>query len=147
MVTPMLSVVYWGDQVNKSASSLVHNYEVALGIVTLGGALVGQLIFGIAADIWGRRKMYGLELIILIFSTLGMSMSSSGKNDSMSMIGVLLFWRFFMGLGVGADYPLSAVICSECASLHPHAYGFQRSSWLMLPSEIDLHQPGSEAGC
>ncbi|PWY78506.1 MFS general substrate transporter [Aspergillus sclerotioniger CBS 115572] len=85
MVTPMLSVVYW-------------DY---------------QLIFGIAADIWGRRKMYGLELIILIFSTLGMSMSSSGKSDSMSMIGVLLFWRFFMGLGVGADYPLSAVICSE----------------------------------
>ncbi|PYI05755.1 inorganic phosphate transporter [Aspergillus sclerotiicarbonarius CBS 121057] len=115
MVTPMLSVVYWDDKVNNTASSLVHNYEVALGIVTLGGALVGQLIFGIAADIWGRRKMYGLELIILIFSTLGMSMSSSGKNDSMSMIGVLLFWRFFMGLGVGADYPLSAVICSEFA--------------------------------
>ncbi|RAK97856.1 inorganic phosphate transporter [Aspergillus ibericus CBS 121593] len=115
MVTPMLSVVYWNDKVNSTASSLVHNYEVALGIVTLGGALVGQLIFGIAADIWGRRKMYGLELIILIFSTLGMAMASSGKNDSMSMIGVLLFWRFFMGLGVGADYPLSAVICSEFA--------------------------------
>ncbi|PYH98178.1 inorganic phosphate transporter [Aspergillus ellipticus CBS 707.79] len=115
MVTPMLSVVYWGDQVDGKTAMRVHNYEVALGIVTLGGALVGQLIFGIAADIWGRRKMYGLELIILIFSTLGMAMSSSGKDDSMSMIGVLLFWRFFMGLGVGADYPLSAVICSEFA--------------------------------
>ncbi|PYI18493.1 inorganic phosphate transporter [Aspergillus violaceofuscus CBS 115571] len=113
MVTPMLSAVYWDDI--KLKSNTLHNYQVALAIATLGGALVGQILFGIAADIWGRRKMYGWELIILIFSTLGMSMASSGKEESMSMIGVLLFWRFFMGVGVGADYPLSAVICSELA--------------------------------
>ncbi|RAL16226.1 inorganic phosphate transporter, partial [Aspergillus homomorphus CBS 101889] len=112
MVVPMLSAVYWNDI--KLRSDILHNYSVALAIATLGGALVGQILFGVAADIWGRRKMYGWELIILIFSTLGMSMASSGK-DSMSMIGVLLFWRFFMGVGVGADYPLSAVICSELA--------------------------------
>ncbi|KNG84811.1 inorganic phosphate transporter [Aspergillus nomiae NRRL 13137] len=113
MVVPMISEVYWGSLDAKPDH--VHNYEVGLSIMTLGGALVGQILFGIAADIWGRRKMYGLELIVLIFSTLGMSMSSSGKYDSMSIIGVLLFWRFFMGVGVGADYPLSAVICSELA--------------------------------
>ncbi|KAE8421038.1 major facilitator superfamily domain-containing protein [Aspergillus pseudocaelatus] len=113
MVVPMISEVYWGSLDAKP--DRVHNYEVGLSIITLAGALVGQILFGIAADIWGRRKMYGLELIVLIFSTLGMSMASSGKFDSMSIIGVLLFWRFFMGLGVGADYPLSAVICSELA--------------------------------
>lgn len=111
MVMPMLTAVYWGDISMKSDRT--HNYQVALSIVTLGGALAGQIVFGIAADMWGRRKMYGLELLILIFSTLGMSMASSGKDDSMSMLGVLLFWRLFMGVGVGADYPLSAVICSE----------------------------------
>lgn len=110
----MISEVYWGSLDAKP--DRVHNYEVGLSIITLAGALVGQILFGIAADIWGRRKMYGLELIVLIFSTLGMSMASSGKFDSMSIIGVLLFWRFFMGLGVGADYPLSAVICSEFVS-------------------------------
>ncbi|EIT83057.1 inorganic phosphate transporter [Aspergillus oryzae 100-8] len=113
MVVPMISEVYWGSLDAKP--DRVHNYEVGLSIITLAGALVGQVLFGIAADIWGRRKMYGLELVVLIFSTLGMSMASSGKFDSMSIIGVLLFWRFFMGLGVGADYPLSAIICSELA--------------------------------
>ncbi|KAE8372323.1 major facilitator superfamily domain-containing protein [Aspergillus bertholletiae] len=113
MVVPIISEVYWGSLDSKPDH--VHNYEVGLSIITLAGALVGQILFGIAADIWGRRKMYGLELIVLIFSTLGMSMASAGKYDSMSIIGVLLFWRFFMGLGVGADYPLSAVICSELA--------------------------------
>lgn len=117
MVVPMISEVYWGSLDAKP--DRVHNYEVGLSIITLAGALVGQVLFGIAADIWGRRKMYGLELVVLIFSTLGMSMASSGKFDSMSIIGVLLFWRFFMGLGVGADYPLSAVICSEFVTPFP----------------------------
>ncbi|GMF94874.1 unnamed protein product [Aspergillus oryzae] len=117
MVVPMISEVYWGSLDAKP--DRVHNYEVGLSIITLAGALVGQVLFGIAADIWGRRKMYGLELVVLIFSTLGMSMASSGKFDSMSIIGVLLFWRFFMGLGVGADYPLSAIICSEFVTPFP----------------------------
>ncbi|CBF89954.1 uncharacterized protein ANIA_00217 [Aspergillus nidulans FGSC A4] len=29
--------------------------------------------------------------------------------------GLLIFWRFFMGVGLGGDYSLSAVICSEFA--------------------------------
>ncbi|PYH46518.1 MFS general substrate transporter [Aspergillus saccharolyticus JOP 1030-1] len=88
MVTPILSAVYWHKI--KLKSNTLHNYQVALAIATLGGALVGQILFGIAADIWGRRKMYGWELIILIFSTLGMSRASSGQDNSMSMIGVVL---------------------------------------------------------
>ncbi|GAB1201299.1 hypothetical protein APSETT444_010689 [Aspergillus pseudonomiae] len=138
MVVPMISEVYWGSLDAKP--DRVHNYEVGLSIMTLGGALVGQILFGIAADIWGRRKMYGLELIVLIFSTLGMSMSSSGKYDSMSIIGVLLFWRFFMGVGVGADYPLSAVICSEFTAAALIALiavaGFRHS----LPNDPELRE-------
>ncbi|KKK12037.1 hypothetical protein ARAM_000989 [Aspergillus rambellii] len=110
MVNPMLGIVYWGG-----ANNMPHSYEVALSVTTLGGALVGQVMFGIAADIWGRRKMYGLELVILIFTTIGVALASSGAESSMSVIGLLIFWRFFMGLGLGGDYPLSAVICSEFA--------------------------------
>ncbi|KAL4931656.1 major facilitator superfamily domain-containing protein [Aspergillus undulatus] len=110
MVTPMLGIVYYGHP-----DKMPHEYEVALSIATLGGALVGQVLFGVAADIWGRRKMYGLELAVLIFTTVGLALASSGAEGSMSVIGLLIFWRFFMGLGLGGDYPLSAVICSEFA--------------------------------
>jgi PHS family inorganic phosphate transporter-like MFS transporter len=109
MVVPMLEVVYWQGE-NEHVQN---NYKVALSISTLGGALVGQIMFGVAADIWGRRKMYGLELIVLIFTTIGLALSSEGAFGSMSVIGLLIFWRFSMGLGLGGDYPLSAVICSE----------------------------------
>jgi PHS family inorganic phosphate transporter-like MFS transporter len=74
------------------------------------------LIFGFLADRYGRRKLYGLELIVVIFGTLGLVQSSAGYNGSMSVLGWLMFWRFFVGLGIGAEYPLSAVITAEFVS-------------------------------
>jgi len=32
------------------------------------------------------------------------------------MIGQLCIWRFFLGFGIGGDYPLSATIASEYAT-------------------------------
>jgi PHS family inorganic phosphate transporter-like MFS transporter len=80
-----------------------HRYSVALTITTLGGTIVGMIAFGLSADIWGRRKMYGLELIITIFSTLGVVMASGGVNSSMSDIAWLLVWRFCLEIGIGAE--------------------------------------------
>ncbi|KUJ23969.1 MFS general substrate transporter [Mollisia scopiformis] len=108
MVIPILGIVYYGG-------TMPHNYETALSVVTLGGSIIGQIGFGFGADIWGRRKMYGLELIVTIVATLGVVMASNGTAGSMSVIVWLLVWRFVLGIGIGADYPLSAVICSEFA--------------------------------
>ena len=102
----MLAYVYWNTDTNLGI-------ETAVNSVTLAGCIVGQIFFGIMADIYGRRKMYGVELIIIGGATLGVSMSSSGADDSMNVIGWLIFWRFIAGIGVGADYPLSAVITAE----------------------------------
>lgn len=40
-----------------------------------GGAVVGQLVFGLLADVVGRKKMYGLELMIIIIATIGLAFS------------------------------------------------------------------------
>lgn len=40
----------------------------------------------------------------------------SGGAHAVSIIGVLVVWRFIMGVGIGGDYPLSATISSEFAS-------------------------------
>lgn len=58
--------------------------------------------------------MYGLELILIIFSTLAHALSSS--SPSISIIGVIIFWRVLMGIGIGGDYPLSSIITSEFAT-------------------------------
>lgn len=36
---------------------------------TLFDSVLEMLIFGFLADIYGRRKLYGLELIVVIFRT------------------------------------------------------------------------------
>ena len=55
--------------------------------------------------------MYGLELILIIFATLAQALTSS--SPSMSIVGVIIFWRVIMGVGIGGDYPLSSIITSE----------------------------------
>lgn len=94
MVIPILGIVYYGG-------TFPHSYETALSVITLGGSMIGQVAFGMGADIWGRRKMYGLELVITIGATLGVVMSSNGTEGSMSIIVWLLVWRFVLGIGIG----------------------------------------------
>jgi PHS family inorganic phosphate transporter-like MFS transporter len=52
--------------------------------------------------------------MIIIIATFGQALS--GQASAVSIIGVLIVWRFIMGVGIGGDYPLSAVISSEFAS-------------------------------
>lgn len=102
----MISYAYWKDETSSRRSTLIN-------IATLSGTLFGQVLFGFLADKYGRKKMYGVELTLLIAATLGVAMSSTGVNGSMSMYAWLIWWRIVVGVGVGADYPLSAVITAE----------------------------------
>lgn len=77
------------------------------------GNVFGQLIFGVLGDIFGRRFVYGNELIIgTIGLVLMISLPNSIPTAKLKMIWVFVF-RVVLGLGVGADYPLSASIVAE----------------------------------
>jgi Sugar (and other) transporter len=95
LVTPMLGVVYWMDSPNYHGS-IPSSADTAIKTATSGGNILGQVGFGILADIVGRKKMYGLELIIMILATLAQAISSSSPN--VSIVGVLVFWRVVMGI-------------------------------------------------
>ena len=58
--------------------------------------------------------MYGVSLMIMIFTTL--STALSGQGPATSAVGIIVFWRVLLGIGIGGDYPMSAVITSEFAS-------------------------------
>ena len=75
--------------------------------------MVGQVSFGWLADRFGRTRLYGIELAIVIFSTIGVASVSTGNGHNMNILGWLSVWRFLMGVGIGAEYPLSAVITTE----------------------------------
>jgi PHS family inorganic phosphate transporter-like MFS transporter len=88
----MLGIVYWPKK-----GSMPTNSDTAIKVATSGGTIVGQLGFGALADIVGRKRMYGLELIVIIFATLAQSLTSN--SPSVNIVGVIIFWRVIMGIG------------------------------------------------
>lgn len=76
--------------------SLTSNQDLGLKISAPIGTLVGQLLFGYLADVYGRKRMYGIELMIIIVATLGQAVA--GHGPAVSIVGVLIMWRFIMGL-------------------------------------------------
>lgn len=74
-------------------------------------------MFGYLADVLGRKKMYGTELLIIVFCTITSSLAANTASpNGLTVIGMLIFWRFLLGVGIGGDYPLSAIITSEFAN-------------------------------
>ena len=108
-ITTMIGLVYYkGHTIPTSA-------DTAIKLSTTAGAVLGQVVFGWLADKLGRKRMYGLELIIIIVGTFGQSIT--GVGPGLAFLGPLIFWRVVMGIGVGGDYPLSSVITSEFATV------------------------------
>jgi MFS family permease len=77
----------------------------ALNSVTLAASAVGAIVFGRIADILGRKRIYGYEVLILAIGALA---SSFAPN-----YWFLLICRAILGIGIGGDYPVSATIMSE----------------------------------
>ncbi|GJF00371.1 inorganic phosphate transporter [Phanerochaete sordida] len=97
------------------------------------GSVIGQFGFGFAADYFGRKAVYGKELMLIIFATI---MSISDPTGDLSPSGALIWlsvWRIILGIGVGGDYPMSASITSDRARLRKRgtmlAYIFANQGW------------------
>jgi MFS family permease len=75
--------------------------------MTLAASAVGALIFGRVADILGRKRIYGYEVLILAIGAIASAFSGNYT--------FLLISRAVLGIGIGRDYPVSATIMSEYA--------------------------------
>ncbi|KAL3565372.1 hypothetical protein D5086_033418 [Populus alba] len=73
----------------------------------------GQLFFGWPGDKLGRKKVYGITPVTMVGCALASGLSFG--STATSVIGSLCFFRFWLGFGIGGDYPLSPVIMSEYA--------------------------------
>lgn len=85
----MLGIVYYPGKGTMPTTS-----DTAIKLATSAGTVIGQITFGALADIIGRKKMYGLELIIIIFATLAHALASG--SPSVNIIGLIIFWRVLM---------------------------------------------------
>ena len=76
-----------------------------LNATMLGAACLGALVCGRLADLFGRKRVYWLVAAIMVVAAIGSALAPS--------FWVLIGFRFLLGLGVGGDYPVSAVLMTE----------------------------------
>src|ERR1700684_4419701 len=85
-----------------------HVSTVAEGLVTSSALLasaVGALLFGRVADMLGRKRIYGYEVLVLAAGAIASAFSLN--------IWFLIVFRVILGVGIGGDYPVSATLMSE----------------------------------
>ena len=113
-VSKLLGRIYYFHPGNPKPGKLPHGVNNLVTGVALIGTLSGQLFFGYLGDKLGRKKVYGVTLIMMVICAIcsGLSFGHSPK----AVMGTLCFFRFWLGFGIGGDYPLSATIMSEYAN-------------------------------
>jgi len=81
--------------------------EALVDSTALLASAFGALLFGRVADMVGRKRIYGVEVLVLAFGAIACAFSPG--------IWWLIGFRFILGVGIGGDYPVSATIMSEYA--------------------------------
>ena len=114
LVTKLLGRIYYHVDGSTKPGSLPPNVAAAVNGVALCGTLAGQLFFGWLGDKLGRKRIYGLTLILMVFSSIGSALSFGSSPTA--VMATLCFFRFWLGFGIGGDYPLSATIMAEYSS-------------------------------
>ncbi|KAJ1376030.1 Phosphate permease [Sesbania bispinosa] len=113
LVTKLLGRIYYYEGPTKPGS-LPSNVSAAINGVAFCGTLAGQLFFGWLGDKMGRKRVYGMTLMLMVICSLASGLSF-GKEPK-AVMATLCFFRFWLGFGIGGDYPLSATIMSEYAN-------------------------------
>ncbi|KAL6650430.1 hypothetical protein ACP70R_009355 [Stipagrostis hirtigluma subsp. patula] len=114
LVTKLLGRIYYFDPGSSTPGSLPPTVSAAVNGVAFCGTLAGQLFFGWLGDKMGRKKVYGITLMLMVICCLASGLSF-GSNPK-AVMATLCFFRFWLGFGIGGDYPLSATIMSEYAN-------------------------------
>ncbi|KAL2344682.1 hypothetical protein Fmac_005967 [Flemingia macrophylla] len=110
LITKMIGRIHYSRRGNETPPEVTS----PLVAVALLGTAIGQVVFGRLGDLKGRRRVYGLALVLMVFGSLACGFSICRKRSC--VLVSLGFFRFVLGLGIGGDYPLSATIMSEFAN-------------------------------
>ncbi|KAL2242634.1 inorganic phosphate transporter 1-4-like [Sesamum indicum] len=114
LVTKLLGRIYYHHEGAGKPGTLPPNVSAAVNGVAFCGTLAGQLFFGWLGDKLGRKKVYGMTLMLMVIASVASGLSFGDRPKA--VMATLCFFRFWLGFGIGGDYPLSATIMSEYAN-------------------------------
>lgn len=96
----------------KYKSALTAARKSTIKSMALAGSVIGQLGFGSIADLVGRKRVFVLTCIIVITGAV-LSAFAVDSEGGFGLYAQIALWRFWLGVGVGGEYPLSAAVTAE----------------------------------
>lgn len=77
----------------------------AVATAAVAGSLFGSLILGPMTDWVGRQRMLIVDIALFVVATAGTALAWNAAS--------LIAFRFLVGMGIGADYPISVAYITE----------------------------------
>lgn len=84
--------------------------------IAFAGTVVGQLAFGFVADYYSRKSGMIAATCILILFTILCSGAWGAGGSIYGMLTALTAYRFFLGIGIGAEYPAGSTSTAEASN-------------------------------
>ncbi|EQB70096.1 MAG: sugar transporter, partial [Thermoplasmatales archaeon A-plasma] len=106
-----LSVITLAMVVIPHQIGLSTEQYLAVNASAFAGMLMGAPLIGRLADRIGRRRIFGLDLILFVVFAILSGLSTNFLE--------LFSFRFLLGLGIGGDYPVSSTMVSEFSPIRP----------------------------
>lgn len=122
-VSTCLSLMYGKEYSESSAISNV-------SAIAFVGTVVGQLSFGYISDHIARKGGMMIATGMLIVLPALTAAGAWGANGSpQGLFAAITAFRFFLGVGIGAEYPTASVISSEAAQQLPSGHRNRYFAW------------------
>ncbi|KAL4357412.1 hypothetical protein AHAS_Ahas09G0184100 [Arachis hypogaea] len=106
LVTKLLGRLYYYDG-SDNPGTLPSNVSSAINGVAFCGTLAGQLFFGWLGDKVGRKRVYGMTLMLMVICSLASGLSFGKEPKSV------------MGFGILAGGMVAIIVSSIFKGLHP----------------------------
>ncbi|KAF2804668.1 MFS general substrate transporter [Mytilinidion resinicola] len=127
-VNTMLSTIYADEYTKSSAQQNVSS-------ITFAGTVVGMLFFGYTSDHYSRKwSLFTSTIIILLFAALGAGSYGAGGSVG-GLLAALTAYRFFLGIGIGGEYPAGSVGCAESTG---ELKSGTRNMWFILFTNVQI---------
>ncbi|KAH7572950.1 hypothetical protein JRO89_XS03G0041000 [Xanthoceras sorbifolium] len=113
LITKLVTRIYYHKEGSYTLGYLPNNVAAAVIGVAFCGTIAGRLFFGWLGDKMGRKRAYGMTLMLVVVCSItsGLSFHKYPK----AVMSTVCFFHFYLGFGIEGDYSLSTIIMFEHA--------------------------------
>lgn len=124
----MLSTLYPDAYTSSPARNNVSS-------ITFAGTVLGQLIFGYTSDHYSRKWSLMVSTCILILFAALAAGSYGVHGSATGLFAALTVYRFFLGIGIGGEYPAGSVAAAESTGELKHGH---RNRWFIMFTNVQI---------